>query len=289
MIVHLTIDSVLPLVQMALQEDIASGDITTESIFDAETPAEAAFLVKQNGVVSGLSVAAMVFDELSGGAMRWEAFAVDGEYVRAGTVVARVAASTHTLLKGERTALNFMQRMSGVSTQTHRYAEAIAHTAAKVCDTRKTIPLWRLLDKYAVRMGGGINHRFGLFDMILIKDNHRDAAGSITEAVRRANSALHDRPNLRIEVETRTTADIHETLACLDAGLAVHTVMFDNFTPDLVRQGVEIVGNRLHTEASGGITLDNIRSYAETGINTISVGALTHSAPALDISMKFVR
>lgn len=291
MIASLTIDSILPLIQTALLEDISTGDVTTDAVFSPEHRSKARFLVKQQGIICGLSVARMVLEEVANNdndtTLTWDAFVKDGEEVQAGTVVATVEGCSKTLLKAERTALNFIQRMSGVATLTREYVRAIEGTGARVIDTRKTIPGWRLLDKYAVRTGGGVNHRFGLFDMALIKDNHRDAAGSLTNAIRRCNEALHDTPNIPIEAETRNLKDVHELLECLDAGLRVNRIMFDNFLPALVSEGVRLVASRAITEASGGITLANIRQYAETGVNEISVGALTHSAPALDISMKF--
>jgi nicotinate-nucleotide pyrophosphorylase (carboxylating) len=290
----LTIDSVLPLVRIALQEDIATGDVTTDAIFSPTARTTARFLVKQEGVVCGMSLARMVVEEVaalndttSNDAVVWTALAKDGDEVKVGTVIATVEASTMTLLKAERTTLNFIQRMCGVATLTRTYSRTLEGTRARVTDTRKTIPGWRLLDKYAVRTGGGVNHRFGLFDMAMIKDNHRDAAGSLTNAIKRCNEALKGTPNIQIEAETRTLEDVREALQCLDAGLLVHRIMFDNFLPETVTEGVRLVAGRALTEASGGITLANIRSYAEAGVDVISVGALTHSAPALDISMKF--
>ncbi len=282
---------VQPLILTALNEDIASGDVTAEAIFSAETLAQAVFLVKQDGVVCGLDVARWVCEEVArasnDAALVWETLANDGDEVQSGTVIAKVQATALTLLKAERTALNFLQRLSGVATLTRTYVRALEGTRTRVADTRKTIPGWRMLDKYAVKSGGGMNHRIGLFDMALIKDNHRDAAGSLTAAIRRCNEALRHSPETLIEAETRTFDDVREVLACLDAGLRVERVMFDNFTPDEVRTAVGIVQGRTATEASGGITLENIRQYAEAGVDVISVGALTHSASALDISMKF--
>jgi len=287
----MTLDSVLPLITSALQEDISFGDITAEAIFSPDTQARAEFLVKHDGVVCGLDCAKWVCEEVAtqgnDTAFRWSALASDGDAVPNGTVVARVEGTALTLLKAERTALNFMQRMSGVATLTRTYVRALEGTHTRVADTRKTIPGWRLLDKYAVKMGGGMNHRIGLFDMALIKDNHRDAAGSLTAAIRRCNEALQHSPQTPIEAETRNVDDVREVLSCLDNNLRVERIMFDNFTPDDVRTAVALVAGRTATEASGGITLENIRLFAEAGVDIISVGALTHSAPALDISMKF--
>ncbi len=280
-----------PLILTALQEDIATGDVTSEAIFSPETRAKAVFLVKQNGVICGLDVARKVCEEVAKASndetLTWEQLAQDGDAVQSGTVVATVTGRAITLLKAERTALNFLQRMSGVASLTRVYVEALRGTHTRVADTRKTIPGWRMLDKYAVSMGGGMNHRIGLFDMALIKDNHRDAAGSLTNAIRKCNEALKNKPHIPIEAETRTIADVREVLACLDAGFRVERIMVDNFTPELVREAVNIVAGRTATEASGGITLANIRTFAEAGVDIISVGALTHSASALDISMKF--
>lgn len=287
----MTRDSVLPLITSALQEDISFGDITAEAIFSPDTQARAEFLVKHDGVVCGLDCAKWVCEEVAtqgnDTAFRWSALASDGDAVTNGTIVARVEGTALTLLKAERTALNFMQRMSGVATLTRTYVRALEGTHTRVADTRKTIPGWRLLDKYAVKMGGGMNHRIGLFDMALIKDNHRDAAGSLTAAIRRCNEALQHSPQTPIEAETRNVDDVREVLSCLDNGLRVERIMFDNFTPDDVSTVVALVAGRTATEASGGITLENIRLFAEAGVDVISVGALTHSAPALDISMKF--
>lgn len=280
MLTNLLDASVARLVEIALHEDIDTGDITSEATIPADAYGTARFRVKQRGVVCGLPIAKLVFQTLDT-TVSWNEFAAEGDRVEAGTIVAEVEGPVRALLSGERTALNFMQRMSGIATLTRRYARAVEGTRATVLDTRKTIPGWRLLDKYAVRTGGGANHRFGLFDMVMIKDNHIDAAGSITAAVRRTRDFLHGR-NIAIEVETRSLDEIREVMACE----GVRRVMFDNFAPALMREAVLLVDHKLETEASGGITLDNIRDYAETGVDFISIGALTHSAVALDISMK---
>ena len=272
--------SVARLVEIALREDLHTGDITSEATIPADTYGTAQFRFKQDGVVCGLPIAKLVFQTLDG-TITWTEFAAEGDDVQAGTVVAEVEGPVRTLLSGERTALNFMQRMSGVATLTRRYVKAVEGTRATVLDTRKTIPGWRLLDKYAVRTGGASNHRFGLFDMVMIKDNHIDASGGITEAVAATREFLGGR-SVPVEVETRSTDEIREALACE----GVRRIMFDNFTPGRMREAVQLVDRRVETEASGGITLENIRDYAETGVDFISIGALTHSAVALDISMK---
>lgn len=271
--------SVLRLVQIALQEDIGMGDITSESIFAAESRAAAGIVAKQAGVVCGMTIAELVFRDLSSSAV-WRPQVQDGQFVHAGIHLASVDADCRTLLAGERTALNFLQRMSGVASLARQYADAVEGTACRVLDTRKTIPGWRLLDKYAARLGGVVNHRFGLYDMAMIKDNHIVAAGSIERAIDRV-TAENNRADLRIEVETTSLDMVRRVVRHGGA----HRIMFDNFPVENIREAVDIVGNSCETEASGGITLSNVRDYAETGVNFVSVGAITHSATALDISM----
>jgi nicotinate-nucleotide pyrophosphorylase (carboxylating) len=285
------VEGALPLIRLALEEDIgAGGDVTSESIFSPSARARAEFRIKQSGVVCGLDIARRVCEEVAasdGSVLQWRSLFADGASVESGAIAATVEGAAITLLKAERVALNFLQRLSGVATLTRRYAEAIAGGKTRIIDTRKTLPGWRALDKYAVLTGGGANHRFGLYDMALIKDNHRDAAGSLSEALRLCNARLAARPDVPIEVETRSLDDVRELLSCLDAGLRAERVMFDNFTPAEVGEGVRIVGGRMETEASGGVTLETAPLFAAQGVDFISVGALTHSAPALDISMKF--
>lgn len=273
--------SILRLIQIAIQEDLGSGDITTELTVPRDATAAARFLMKEDGVVCGLPLLPLVFREFSADVdivLKVE----EGARVAANTIIATVEGPAHALLGAERTALNVIQRLSGVATKTRTYVDRIAGTGATILDTRKTIPAWRRLDKYATSIGGAKNHRVGLFDMVMIKDNHITACGGITEAVSAVVSELASKPSMRVEVEARNLDDVTEILACK----GVHRVMFDNFTPAAVREGVMMVDGRLETEASGGITFDNIRDYAETGVNFISVGAITHSAVALDISMK---
>jgi nicotinate-nucleotide pyrophosphorylase (carboxylating) len=268
------------LIQIALQEDVRTGDITSEAIFPARGAMSGAqFIARQDGIVCGLEIGRLIFSMLSGESAEWESLAQDGQFVAAGTPIARVRAEARDLLAGERTALNFMQRMSGVASQTRRYVQAIEGYATRILDTRKTIPAWRSLDKYAVRMGGGYNHRYGLYDMALIKDNHIAAAGSISNAIERCRQNIPaDTP---LEVEADTLEQVKEILSCI----GVQRIMFDNFTPGQTQQAVELVNGRCQTESSGGITLQTIASYAAAGVDFISVGALTHSAIALDISM----
>ena len=273
--------SILRLIQFAIHEDIGSGDITTELTIPTENAALARFLMKQDGIICGLPILDLVFREFSAD-VNIDIKVEEGAMVASGTVIATVEGPAHALLAAERTALNFIQRMSGVATKTRQYVDAIAGTHARILDTRKTIPGWRMLDKYATSVGGAVNHRVGLYDMIMIKDNHITACGGIRQAVERCVSELQGRAPIKIEVEARNLAEVDEVMQCS----GVDRIMFDNFTPAQVAEGVRIVDRRMETEASGGITYDNIRAYAETGVDFISVGAITHSAVAMDISMK---
>lgn len=273
--------SILRLIQFAIREDVGSGDVTTECTVPVDNAALARFVVKEDGVVCGLPVLPLVFREFSPD-VDLDVRVDEGAWVPAGTVVATVEGPAHALLGAERTALNFVQRMSGVASKTRQYVDRIAGTGARILDSRKTIPGWRLLDKYATAIGGAVNHRMGLHDMVMIKDNHITACGGIRQAVQRCVEELHGRAPLKIEVEARNLDDVYEVLACE----GVHRIMFDNFTPMQVAEGVRIVNRSIETEASGGITWENIRDYAETGVDFVSVGAITHSAVALDISMK---
>lgn len=273
--------SILRLIQFAIREDVGSGDITTELTIPQDNAALARFIVKQDGVICGLPILDLVFREFSPD-INIDIKVEEGAMISAGTIIATVEGPAHALLAAERTALNFIQRMSGVATKTRHYVDAIAGTHARILDTRKTIPGWRLLDKYATGIGGAVNHRVGLYDMVMIKDNHITACGGIRQAVERCLSELEGRAPIKIEVEARSLDEVEEIMQCN----GVHRIMFDNFTPAQVAEGVRIVERRIETEASGGITYDNLRDYAQTGVDFISVGAITHSAVALDISMK---
>lgn len=281
MIQNLNDASVARLVEISLHEDIGFGDATSEAVFDSDARTTATITAKESGIICGLPIGKLVFRTLNP-SVEWEEEVTEGAVIDKGQVVARIEGNTIDILKGERTALNFMQRMSGVATLAHEFVEAVEGTGAKILDTRKTIPAWRLLDKYAVRIGGAQNHRFGLFDMVMIKDNHIAAAGSITEAIRRCQHAQGEH-KIPIEVETQNLDDVREALACG----GIQRVMFDNFSPDAMRAAVSLVDGVVETEASGGITLANVRQYAETGVDYISVGAVTHSVKALDLSMNF--
>lgn len=268
-----------PIVRTALEEDIGNGDITTILTVPEHTQAEARIISKSAGVLAGIEVARLVFAILDP-EVTFKCRVEDGSRLKPGMVIATLKGKATTILSGERVALNFLQRMSGIATLTHEYVRRVSHTKAKIVDTRKTAPGLRYLDKYSVTVGGGFNHRFGLYDGILIKDNHIAAAGGITAAVRAAKrGAPH---TLRIEVEVTNLEQLREAI---DSG--ADAVLLDNMPVDMLRKAVEFAPGGIILEASGGITLDNVAEIAETGVDLISVGALTHSAAALDLSMVF--
>jgi nicotinate-nucleotide pyrophosphorylase (carboxylating) len=268
------------IVTRALDEDIGTGDITSRCTVDEGTPCRAEIAAKDTGVVAGISVAEAVFRRLDPDAA-FSFASHDGERVAPGQVILGIAGDTQAILIGERTALNFLQRMSGIATLTAEFVEAVKGTNARICDTRKTAPGLRVLDKYAVRAGGGRNHRFGLSDGVLIKDNHIRAAGGIGEAVRRARESAHHL--LAIEVETQTAGQVEEAMR---AGADV--IMLDNMGLDDVREAVRFIAGRCRTEVSGNVNLTTVRAYAECGVDLISVGALTHSVSALDLSLEII-
>jgi len=262
----------------ALKEDIQSGDITTNLIIPRGQKAKAYFLAKENGIIAGLPVAKEVFKKLDKNIL-WKSFIKDGERVKTGIKIAEVKGDLRTLLSCERTALNILQRMSGIATITSIYVDILKNTTATILDTRKTVPGLRILDKYAVKTGGGKNHRIGLFDMVLIKDNHIKAAGSITNAVSKIRAG--SKKKIKIEVETRTLDEVREAINC-----KVDIIMLDNMPVKMMRDAVKIINGKTKTEASGNVNLKTLKKIAETGVDYISVGALTHSVKALDISMK---
>jgi len=271
---------IIRLIQIALNEDIRTGDVTAESVFpELGAWSQGVFIAKQYGTICGLSVARMVFQIISDNRITWTPQKQDGDIIEPGMILAKLDGEARDLLSGERTALNFMQRMSGVATKTAEYVHAIQGTGAKILDTRKTIPGWRELDKYAVRTGGGNNHRMGLYDMAMIKDNHIAAAGGIREAIRFCKEYIPK--DIPIEVEADSLQDVIEILECGN----VQRILFDNFTIEQTKAAVGLVNGSVETESSGNITLETIRDYALTGVDYISVGAITHSAPALDISL----
>ncbi len=275
-------DEIRGLIQRCLAEDIGPGDFSSLASIPQGTLGKSKLILKQNGVVAGLELAEVIFDELGGG-IRWKWFAKDGDFLTAGTILAEAEGSVHTLLAGERLMLNFMQRLSGVATQAKQASDLVVGTKAKVLDTRKTTPGLRLLEKWAVAIGGGNNHRIGLYDMVMLKDNHNDSAGGITAAVERTKSyLLRHNLTLDIEVETRNMEEVREVLRLT----GVRRLMLDNFTPDACAVAVQEIAGRVEVEASGGITLSNIRDYAESGVDYISLGSLTHTVQSLDISFK---
>ena len=266
-------------IKRALEEDIGSGDVTTDSIVPAGASLRGRMVAKQEGVVAGLEVAHEVLRQLSDQIM-FEAKVKDGSHVTKGTVLAEVSGEARALLTGERTALNFLGRMSGIATLTRGFVDAVSGTNTTILDTRKTAPGLRTLDKLAVRLGGGQNHRTGLFDMVLIKDNHIDFAGSITAAVERVRASG---TRLPIEVETRTLENVREALQ-----LGVERILLDNMRPETMREAVEMTKGRAKLEASGNVTLKNVLEVARTGVDYISVGALTHSPRVFDVSLEWV-
>jgi nicotinate-nucleotide pyrophosphorylase (carboxylating) len=261
----------------ALAEDVGSGDVTTEATVSENATCVARLLLKEPGVVAGLQVVEAVFRTLDQNAS-FELFAADGDRFEQPAELARVTGGTRAVLTGERTALNFLGRLSGIATLTRKFVDAIEGTGAEILDTRKTTPNLRALEKYAVRCGGGRNHRFGLDDGILVKDNHLRAAGGVRPAVELVRATGTSLP---IEVEAETVADVREAL---DAGAG--QILLDNMPPALMREAVQLVDGKAALEASGGVTLETVREIAETGVDFVSVGALTHSARSLDVSLE---
>ncbi|MCI6153660.1 MAG: carboxylating nicotinate-nucleotide diphosphorylase [Bacteroidales bacterium] len=268
------------LIDFAFEEDIAQGDITTESIFPEVTEATAILTAKASGVVSGIEIVQRVLDKRGPNHIQY--FAHDGDFVQKGDQIIAITASYSTLLTAERLLLNIMQRMSGIATETRRYVEACKGTHTHILDTRKTAPGLRLLDKMAVRHGGGHNHRMGLYDMVMLKDNHIKAVGCITEAVRMVRSQLP--LSIKVEVETTTLEEVDEAVR---AGADI--IMLDNMDNVAMREAIVRINHRCSTEASGNMSLERIAEVAALGVDYISVGALTHSVKALDISMNFVK
>ena len=278
----MTIDEII---LKSLREDVGEGDHTSLSTIPLNAAGKARLLVKEDGVLAGVDIARKVFfytDER----IVMDQFIEDGARVKVGDIAFEVSGPSIALLTAERTALNFMQRMSGIATQTRRMVDAIGGLPTKILDTRKTTPLLREIEKMAVKLGGGFNHRFGLYDMILIKDNHVDFAGGIVNAISACHEYMNDKGlHLNIEIEVRNLDELKQVL---DHG-GVNRIMLDNFSFDLLRQAVNMIGPDYETEASGGITLQTIRQYAECGVNFISVGALTHHINSLDLSLKAVK
>jgi len=269
------------LLTLAFAEDVGDGDHTTLSTIPADERGVQQLIVKEEGILAGVDIARKVFEKFDP-ELKMTVYIKDGAHVKPGDIAFEVEGTVRSLLQTERVMLNIMQRMSGIATQTARYQKRLEGLKTKVLDTRKTTPGMRMLEKEAVRIGGGCNHRIGLFDMILIKDNHVDFAGGITQAVNAAKAYCKENgKDLKIEVEVRDTPEI---LEALEAG--VDRIMLDNFTPERTREAVKLIGGRVEVESSGGITLDTLRDYGECGVDFISVGALTHSVKGLDMSFK---
>lgn len=272
------------LIEEALREDIGSGDHSTLSCIPKETKGKALLKIKQDGILAGMEVAEIIFRKMEKDS-HFFPFKKDGEKMAEGEIAFEVSAHVHTILSCERIVLNCMQRMSGIATLTRQYADILEGYHTKILDTRKTTPNFRILEKEAVRIGGGLNHRFGLHDMIMLKDNHIDYAGGIQQAINRAHQyVVTTGLPLKIEIETRTLADVQKVI---EVGQdKVFRVMLDNFTPTELKKALTLIEHQFETEASGGINLDTVRAYADTGVDFVSVGGLIHQAKSLDLSLK---
>lgn len=278
------IPNLYQLIDQALAEDIGDGDHSALACIPADAIGKAQLRVKENGIIAGVSLAEIIFKRID---PRFEinVLVQDGAHVQTGDIAFVVEGPSQKMLSAERLVLNFMQRLSAIATQTNTYVQRISGTKAKVLDTRKTTPGLRYLEKWAVALGGGSNHRIGLFDMIMLKDNHIDFAGGIAPAINKTKQYLREKgKNLEIEIETRNMSEVEEVLR---VG-GVNRIMLDNFTLEETREAVLLINGRYETESSGGITLDTIRGYAECGVDYISVGALTHSVRSMDLSLKAV-
>ena len=268
------------IIENTLEEDLGSGDVTTDAIFSVDDTCEALIIAKEEGIIAGIPIAERVFQKLAPEVTVAQKLK-DGEHVNPGDEILVIKGSIHAVLSGERLSLNLLQRMSGIATATSKYVAAISGYRTRILDTRKTAPGLRVLDKYAVSIGGGCNHRFGLYDAVLIKDNHIDFAGNISNAVEIVRNKYQSK--FKVEVETSTLDEVREVLK---AGADI--IMLDNMTVEMMKEAVRIINGKSITEASGGITLDNVRQIADTGVDFISVGAITHSSPALDIGLYMV-
>ncbi|WP_462254139.1 carboxylating nicotinate-nucleotide diphosphorylase [Ferruginibacter sp.] len=270
------------LIKNALQEDIGDGDHSTLCCIDASAKGKAVLKIKQDGILAGMEVAEKIFKYMQPDIV-FTAYKKDGDAMQFGDIAFDVEAKVHTILQCERLVLNSMQRMSGIATLTKQYVDKLKPFKTKLLDTRKTTPNFRLLEKEAVKIGGGVNHRFGLYDMIMLKDNHIDYCGGIEKAIEKAYAYVQlKKPGLKIEVETRTIEDVKKVMAVGK----VNRIMLDNFTPELITEALKIINGKYETEASGGINLDNIEMFAATGVDYISSGAVIHQAKSLDLSLK---
>jgi nicotinate-nucleotide pyrophosphorylase (carboxylating) len=279
-------EQLLHLVTEALQEDVGDGDHSTLSCIPQHQKGKAVLKIKQDGILAGVAIAGKIFHFAESDAV-FVAYKNDGDIMTVGEQAFEVSASIHTILKCERLVLNCMQRMSGIATLTHQYTEKLKNYHTKLLDTRKTTPNFRLLEKEAVRIGGGINHRFGLYDMIMLKDNHIDYAGGLQQAIDKAFNYIQSKQlHLKIEVETRSIDDVKKVC---DIGKGkVFRIMLDNFSPEKIKEALQIINGAFETEASGGINLQAIDSYAATGVDYVSVGGLIHQAQSLDLSLKAI-
>jgi len=276
------IDGLNKFIESALSEDIGDGDHTSLATIPTSLKGKARLLVKQKGIIAGIDIAEKVFLKLDNDII-FESFMSDGQFVKPGDIAFQINGSVLAILQAERIVLNIMQRLSGIATQTREYVDKLQGLKTKILDTRKTTPGMRLLEKYAVKLGGGENHRIGLYDMLLIKDNHIDFAEGIKNAIDRAHEYLKlKNKKLKIEIEARSIDDVKEIL--IKGG--IDRILLDNFTPEETKLAVSIIGGKVDIESSGNITLENIRSYAESGVDYISVGALTHQIKSLDLSLK---
>lgn len=268
------------IIESALKEDIALGDITTDSLFDKSAVSGAVYIAKQSGIIAGLDVSERVFKILEDN-IEFNRNIEDGDFVREGDIIAVIKGSTPALLKGERTSLNFLQHLSGIATRTNEFVKRVKDLPVRIVDTRKTTPGLRGLEKYAVKAGGGYNHRYCLSDGVLIKDNHIKAAGGIKEAIQRVRDNIPH--TIKIEVETESIAQVNEAL---DA--AADIIMLDNMSLEMMREAVKLINKRAMVEASGNVCMDNVYDLASTGVDIISIGELTHTVKAFDISMRFI-
>jgi nicotinate-nucleotide pyrophosphorylase (carboxylating) len=273
------------LIDLALQEDISTGDITTDAIFNSENDpiVEAKIIAKQEGVVCGIDFLIDTYKKIDSD-IKIDIINSNGHEVKNKDIIAKISGKSSSILKGERTALNFMGHLSGISTLTNKFLKKVNHTKAKILDTRKTTPAYRLLEKFAVRIGGGKNHRVGLFDMVMIKDNHISAAGTISAAIESVQNHLKKtgKEHIKIEVEVKNSEELKEAL-----NYDIDRILLDNMTADELKKCVDINQNKCELEASGNVNLETVKEIAETGVDYISVGAITHSAPTFDFSMRF--
>lgn len=279
--VHFSLEN---FVDLAIKEDVGNGDVTSLSIIPSDQVSKMQLLVKQDGIIAGVEAVQRILEIVYPSALL-KVIIKDGSFVKKGDVVFYLEGQTQKLLSYERLLLNIMQRMSGIATKTHHLQSLCSGTKAKITDTRKTTPLFRFFEKWAVHLGGGANHRWGLYDMVLIKDNHIDAAGGMKQAIQRCREYLRDHNLLlKIEVETRNIEEVKEAVEYLP-----DRIMFDNFSVEAIKEAVSIIDGRIETEASGGINEHNLRQYALTGVDYISIGALTHQINSLDLSLKILK